>query len=188
MTFHYLKNLSIRRVTLPVLLLVLGPFGSLASPISKEYQIKAVFLFNFSQFIQWPSASADSHRPFRIGVLGDDPFDGFLDNTVRGEKVSGRPLVIQRYASPKEVKDCQILFISRSESGRLGDILTGLKGRSILTVGDSEGFIKNGGVVRFLTRGNRIHLRISPEAAKRVNLNISSKVLRLAEIARPGED
>ncbi len=157
--------------------------------IPREYQIKALFLFNFSQFIQWPpSAFTNADEPFRIGVLGNDPFDDFLDETVRGEKVDGHPLVIQRYESVDAVKDCQILFISRSESERMENILADLKGRNILTVGDSEGFVKNGGVVRFVTEENKIHFRINLEAARRANLTISSKVLRLAEIVEPGKD
>lgn len=159
------------------------------SPVSKEYQIKAVFLFNFAQFVKWPArAFTRPDEPFRIGVLGSDPFDSFLDATVQGEKVDGHPLVIQRYASVADVKDCQILFISRSESDRMEDILTDLKGKSILTVADSEGFIKNGGVVLLSKEENKIRLLINLEAAKNANLSISSKILRLAEIVGQGKD
>jgi len=157
--------------------------------IPREYQIKALFLFNFAQFVQWPPlAFSKPDGPFRIGILGEDPFDDFLDETVKGEKVDGHPLVVERYENPGDVKDCQILFISRSESGHLEDILAGLKDKNILTVGDGEGFLKSGGIIRFVTEENKIHFRINLEAAKRVNLTISSKVLRLAQIVGPGED
>jgi hypothetical protein len=180
-------------IRLGFFLLALLAAGGWALPtqaeVSKEYQVKAVFLFNFAQFVTWPPAvftSAD--EPFRIGVLGDDPFDGFLDETVSGEKVEGHPLVVQRYASAADVKDCRILFISRSESGRMEDILAGLKDKGVLTVGDTEGFVKSGGIIRFAMEGNKIHFKINLEAAKRANLVISSQVLRLAEIVGPGED
>jgi hypothetical protein len=162
---------------------------SAQSPVSKEYQIKAVFLFNFAQFVKWPTAVfASPDEPFRIGILGSDPFDSFLDATVQGEKVDGHPLVIQRYTNVAEIKDCQILFISRSESERMEDIISGLKGRSVLTVADSEGFIKSGGVVLLSKEENKIRLLINLEAAKKANLSISSKLLRLAEIVGPGKD
>ena len=157
--------------------------------VSKEYQLKAVFLFNFAQFVQWPEKSfSDTNAPFRIGVLGDDPFDGFLDETVHGEKVDGHPLMVQRYHDGDDFKDCQILFISRSEGKQAEQVLADLKGKNILTVGDVDGFIKNGGVVRFVTEQNKIHLRISPEAAKQANLVISSKILRLSDLVEPGKD
>jgi hypothetical protein len=157
--------------------------------ISKEYQIKAVFLFNFAQFVQWPETNfPDAGAPFRIGVLGDDPFNSFLDETVRGEKVNGHPLITERYRNVDDVKECQILFVSRSENGSMQRILTQLKGRDILTVGDVEGFLKNGGAIRFATEQNKIHLRVSLEAARSTNLVISSKILRLSEIVEPGKD
>jgi hypothetical protein len=171
------------------LLLTGGPRLSAQTAISKEYQVKAVFLFNFTQFVKWPRATfTRADEPFRIGVLGDDSFDDFLDETVKGEKVEGHPLVIQRYASVGEVQGCQILFISRSESQQMENILADLKGKNILTVGDVEGFVKNGGIIRFFTKNNKIHFRVNLEAAKRVHLSISSKMLRLAEIAKPGQD
>ena len=162
---------------------------SAQAEISKEYQVKAVFLFNFAQFITWPTnAFPDAQTPLTIGVLGDDPFADFLDETVRGEKVGGHPLAIQRYQRVEDIQSCQILFISRSESRRIKRILEDLKGRNILTVGDIEGFLKNGGAIRFVTEANKIHFRINLEAAKSANLIISSKMLRLAEIVEPGKD
>jgi YfiR/HmsC-like len=172
-----------------VLLSAGGPRLSAQTAISKEYQVKAVFLFNFSQFVQWPpSAFTRPDEPFRIGLLGDDPFGAFLDETVNGEKVDGHPLVVQRCASAQDAKDCQILFIGRSEMGRVEAIFGDLKGLKILTVGDAEGFIRKGGVMRFVVDKNKVHLRISLHAAKRADLTISSKILRLAEIVEYGKE
>src|SRR6185295_17077931 len=73
---------------LPVLLLV---SVAIAAPAPSEYQVKAVFLFNFTQFVDWPAQSfADARAPFVIGVLGRDPFGSALDEAVRGETVNGR--------------------------------------------------------------------------------------------------
>lgn len=156
---------------------------------SREYQLKAVFIFNFAQFVQWaPSAFADANAPFRIGILGDDPFGNYLDDTIRGEKIGGHPLIVQRYHRPEEIQNCQLLFISSSETRRTKQILAGLKGQSILTVGDAPGFSKNGGVIRFVTEQNKIHLRVNLAAATNASLTVSSKLLRLAEIVPPGED
>jgi len=152
-----------------------------------EYQLKAVYLFNFAQFVEWPpQAFTDSQAPLIIGVLGEDPFGAFLDETVRDERVNNRPLAVQRYRRVEEIKSCHILFISRSETDRLGQIFARLKGRSVLTVGDGDGFAQHGGMIRFVTEKNKIRLRINLEAAKAASLTISSKLLRPAEIVNPG--
>jgi len=148
-----------------------------------EYQVKAVFLFNFAQFVHWPSqAFPEAQTPLIIGILGEDPFGTYLDETVRGEKASNRPLAVQRYRRTGEIKTCHVLFISRSETARLEQLLASLKGRNILTVSDVDDFARRGGMVGFITEKSKIRMRINLEAAKAANLTISSKLLRVAEI------
>ncbi|HVH66640.1 MAG TPA: YfiR family protein [Gemmatimonadales bacterium] len=160
-----------------------GPTPAGQTAPSLEYRVKAVFLFNFAQFVDWPLAAfPDSQTPVVIGVLGDDPFGPLLDETVRGETLAGRPFEVRRYRRADEIKACHILFISQSESDRLEEILAGLKSRPTLTVGDGEGFSLRGGMVRFVTEKNRVRLRINLEAVQAANLTISSKLLRSAEI------
>lgn len=146
-----------------------------------EYQVKAVFLFNFAQFVTWPSQES-SRAPLVIGILGDDPFGSYLDETVRGEKVNNRPLAIQRFRQSTELRNCNVLFISQSERDRVGQIVSNLKGRSILTVSDMDGFADIGGMIQFVTERNKIRLRINLEAVKAANMKISSKLLRVAEV------
>jgi hypothetical protein len=159
------------------------------APTSPEYQVKAVFLFNFAQFVEWPpSAFPDSAAPLVICVLGEDPFGPYLDETVHGERVQGHPLAVQRYRRLDEISGCHILFVGRQEQERLGEILDTLKGHPALTVSDAEGFSRSGGMIRFVTDRNRIRLRINLEAARDADLTLSSKLLRPAQIVRTGED
>ena len=170
------------RPWLVVLLLVAARCGAAVAAPS-EYQVKAVFLFNFAQFVEWPAqAFPDPQAPFVIGVLGKDPFGPDLDTVVRGETVDHRPLAIERYRNIGELHNCNILFIGRSEVGELPHILEVLKGRSILTVTDAEDGDPGGVMIRLVNRSNRIKLRIDVGAAKAGNLVISSKLLRPAEI------
>ena len=150
---------------------------------SKEYQVKAVFLFNFAQFVEWPPAAfADGNSPIVIGVLGDNPFGTYLDETVRDEKVGNRPLEVHRYQRAEEIRRCHILFISRSEANRLDQILASLRDRGILVVGDSDDFVQRGGMIQLASSQSKIRLRINEGAAKTANFTISSKLLRSAEL------
>jgi len=173
-------------VSLWILLLV-GQGADGANP--SEYQLKAVFLFNFAQFVEWPrDVFPEPRSPVVIGILGEDPFGSSLDETVRGEDVDSRPLVVQRYRSPDEIRACHILFVSRSEAAHLDQIVMSLRGRKILTVCDAEGSARRGVMIRFVTEKNKIRLRINLEATKASDLTISSKLLRGAEIVTSGKD
>lgn len=149
------------------------------------YQLKAVFLFNFAKFVEWPpQAFGDARDPFTICVAGDNSFGSSLDDEVRGKTVANRPILVLLVSSPAQARKCQILFISPSERKRERGLLEALKGASVLTVGDTDDFTANGGIVQFKMKDARIRIEIDSEAAERANLRISSRLLSLAEPAR----
>ena len=153
-----------------------------AAPAS-EYQVKAAYLFNFGQFVEWPaSAFASPNAPFVIGILGEDPFGGVIDEMVRGESLAGHPLVVQRFRKPEEIAACNILFIGRNEAPTLETTLGALRGRHILTVTDVAGDQSRAAIIVLLTENNRIRMRINLAEARANDLVISSKLLRPAEV------
>ncbi|MGH8140336.1 MAG: YfiR family protein [Steroidobacteraceae bacterium] len=152
-----------------------------------EYQVKAVFLFNFAQFVEWPAqAFGAADAPFSICIVGEDRFGAQLDATVRGESVQGHPFVVRRYRNLEAIDACQILFIGDSELGQLDHILEALGGRATLTVSDIEHSAERGTIIQFTNERNRLRLRINVAAAKAAGLTISSKLLRPAEIIGAG--
>jgi hypothetical protein len=159
------------------------PAAETHGKLARESDLKAVFLFNFTQFVEWPAAAfSDPTTPFVIGVLGDDPFGKILDDIVTNETVKNRKIVIRRYRDVQEIGACHILFISHSESGRLTGIFESLNGRSILTVGEGDGFSEAGGAIRFIIVQNKLRLRINVDSVNAAKLTISSELLRQAEI------
>lgn len=165
-----------------MLLFLVAPVAAAEQAPSKEFQVKAVFLYHFAQFVEWPAhAFENPESPLVIGVLGLDPFGSFLDELVRGEKVNGREIVVERYRWVGEIDRCHILFVSGSEGPRVEQIARTLRPRSVLTVCDWEGFAREGAIVRLVMERSRVRLRINLDAAKAAGLTISSKLLRSAQ-------
>jgi hypothetical protein len=177
------RMLATARLVLARLCWLLFVGVAIATPAPSEYQVKAVFLFNFTQFVDWPTRSfADPQAPFVIGVLGRDPFGSALDETVRGETVNGHALVVQRYRSVAELKPCQILFIDRSAGDEASQTLELLAHQGTLTVSDFDAQSQRSVIIRFLSEGNKIRLRINVDSARDAGLTISSKLLRPAQV------
>ena len=153
-----------------------------------EYELKAAFLYNFATFVEWPAGSFPGpDSPFTIGVIGQDPFSPSLETTLQGKTVGGRRIEVRRSSDVKELKVCHLLFVPASEGERVPNILEALRGTSILTVGESPGFAAQVGCVNFFIEGKRVKFEINPGAAKRANLKVSSKLLRLARVVE-GKD
>lgn len=178
--------LARRASALALLVLVLASPALGGTKVTSEYDLKAAFLFHFAQFVEWPvEALPNKNTPLTIGILGGDPFGKTLDAMVANEAVRGHKLVVRRFREVGETDSCQILFISSSEDGRLGPILSHLKGRSILTVGEGKGFAQRSGIVGFILSDRRLRLAVNLAAANASRLTISSKLLRQSEIVGP---
>jgi hypothetical protein len=154
-----------------------GARGQEAAP--SEYQMKAAFLYNFAKFVEWPPTALPEHSALVIGVLGDDPFDGVLENILRNKNVAGHPLAFRPVKSLDEAQTCQILFISSSEKKRWAEISAALAGSSVLTVSENDHFTDNGGMIYFFMEDRRVCFDINAEAARRAGLTISSKLMLL---------
>lgn len=172
---------------LPLLLVCLllttaNTFAAVAQTAG-EYQIKAAFLQNLAKFIDWPPDTfADPRDPFVICVLGQDPFREELDMAVKGRTVNNRQYLVKRVSKVQDIANCQIVFVSASEKKHLEPILARLTSIGILTVGDTDGFIRSGGIINFVVDEGRIRCEINAEAAERARLKISSKLLGVAHI------
>jgi len=175
------------RAALCLALATLGGAGTsvtaAAAEPSAEFKVKAVFLFNFAQFVEWPSRVFKSPgAPLVIGVLGDDPFGSYLDALVKGERIGAHPVVVRRFRAGQDFSDCHVLFVAPSEAGKIGQIAARLQGAHVLTLGDGEAFCRLGGMVGFVMERGKVRLRINLKAATAADLTISSKLLTPATI------
>jgi len=192
------ERISIARAANPVgwilctlFICCLGFTGlSARGQIAQEYDLKAAFLCKFPLFVKWPTnAFPDPETPITIGVLGKDPFGENFYHIVRKESVQKRNLVVEKFGAVEEVikradeggKTCHILFVSKSESGKMTRILTVLKGRHILTVGESDSFCQNGGIIQFVIVEDKVRFIVNQDAAKVADLKLSATLLDLAE-------
>ena len=149
--------------------------------IDTEQRVKATFLFNFAQFVDWPDSALPARgAPFVIGILGKDPFNTFLDELVRGQTIKERKLEIRRLKRMEEINECQVVFVSDSEQARFDRVIARCGTNSILTVGEGDQFARRGGMIAFVPAGNKVRFRINREAAESASLSISSKLLRLS--------
>jgi YfiR/HmsC-like len=148
-----------------------------------EHEIKAVYLYNFANFVTWPATAFEGPRsPIRYCVFGDTPVADSLGDTLKGETINGRPLSMLRPSGPSELKGCHVLFIAGSRRNRLNEALRALEDSPTLSVSDIEGFSHSGGMVTLRVENARIRPVINTSKLERAGLVASSKLLRLVEV------
>jgi hypothetical protein len=150
---------------------------------TREYQVKAAFLYNFTQFVEWPdSAFASKDSPFIVATVGDDPFSGFLEKLTADKIAADRPIRIVHFDSPDHIAYCQVLFVPASQAGSIAVILDKVGQRPVLTVGETESFTSSGGTMRFFLEDNRMRFEINTDAAESSGIKVSAKLMKLARI------
>ena len=159
------------------------------SALPTEYHVKAAFLYKFARYVEWPAETfASPADTLVISVLGKDPFEDLLDRVVEGKTVRGRAIRIVRARDLREAESAHILFVSESKRRQLGSILERIGHKPLLTVSDMKSFARDGGIIGFGTREERISLDINVEAAGRAGLRISSRLLKIANVVGGKED
>jgi hypothetical protein len=148
-----------------------------------------VFLFNFLQFVDWPAnAFDDPHSPFYVCVLGEDPFGSELDEVMAGERLDGRPIVVERHNDVAETTHCHLVFNAQNAQARRQRSLAALESKPILTVSDADDFAAEGGIIELNVENNRIRLLVNLQAANQAQLRVSSKLLRKSQIVAAAEN
>jgi hypothetical protein len=133
---------------------------------ASEYSAKAASLALLTDYVKWPTPA---NPQVTVGILGEDPFGGALDkmNPKRSKRV-------------EDLKDCQIVFVANSERDNVATIIESLSGGNVLTVGESEGFAKRGGIIGFVVQDGQVRFEINNGAARQAGLKIDLRLLKLA--------
>jgi hypothetical protein len=169
-----------RRLLLTALVIGAVRGAPLAQEVSREYRVKAAYLYNFVKYVEWP----DTKGRILICVAGQNPFGTLLESLVRNERVHGVPLATEVILDART--DCDVLFTPRTAN--IPAYLKAAAGMPTLTIGETPRFVEQGGMIAFYPDGGNVRFQINPAAAARVQLRISSRLLQLAKIVEPASD
>lgn len=166
-------------------------FGCLLSPMvcageqmATEFAIKAAYLYNFTQFVQWPaSAFVGADNSFRFCVAGENPFGAQL-TPLSKRHYDGRPIKLVHLSSEGEMQDCHLVYVSKAFNPCSSPILKHIRKRPVLTVSSLPDFAAHGGIIGFVTIDNKVRLQINPKAAQRANIKLSAKLLEVASVIK----
>jgi hypothetical protein len=181
------KEACKRRALLPLFLFltVATPpsTAQVTTPLTREYQLKAAFLYNFTKFINWPPDSlGNSPRSFNFCMIGLTPLAQALEQVIQGKKVHGRKPMLKYISNAHHLTGCHVLFVSQAEQESIPGILDAVADDSVLTVGETKSFASRGGMIEFLIVANKLRFEINLQTARSARLGISSQLLKLAII------
>ncbi len=173
-------QLHLRLLLKSIVLLYLA--SATAAQSVSDYQVKAAYIYNFAKFIEWPAQEFSTPAaPMRFCVLNDQLFEVELNRVVKGRSIAGHPVEVVQVQATEQARSCHILFINSVEDRQTERVLETLRTNSVLTVGEAENFIPEGGIINFILKDNRVQFQINHKAATAAGLYISSRLLAVAQ-------
>ena len=154
-----------------------GVGGSGGAQTPRDSDVEAAYLFNFAKFMHAPAHSPDN---FTIGVVGKSPIGQMLETISSNEQIDGRPLKVILATSADQVKNCDIVFLSDSETPRMDKDLAALAGSNSLTVSNAAEFVQRGGMIQFQVVNNRVRFLVNLDATNKEKITLSSELLKVA--------
>ena len=157
----------------------------------EEYELKAVYLERITRFLEWPDETQNTRADdlFVIGILGENPFGRKLEDLYAGRGIKNKPIKVYYLSELREIERVHLLFVSRSESEELSQILDITRKKPILTVGDTRGFAEKGGLVNFFIESDKLRFEINERGFHEAGLVIDPLLLKVAKIVNtPGDD
>ena len=146
-----------------------------------EYELKAVYILNFSLFTEWPSTSTINieDKPFVITIYGKNPFEKKIEYLVKvkRKKLKNRIIIIKYANNLNQILNSDIIFISSSEKYNVSKIINYVRGKPILTIGDTKGYLNKGVMINMYISNSKLKFDINLKEVKKSDIYISSKLL-----------
>jgi hypothetical protein len=161
------------------------PAYPIAQAASDEYRLKAAFVYRFPQFVEWPAATLQNARTLDLCVLQPNPFESDLERLVNGETLNGRPLRVRVVAGLDALTGCHAVFAGARSEGAAA-VLKAVAGRPVLTVGETDRFLDDGGIIALKVVERRVRFEVNATNAQKAGLRINAQLLSLAAAVRGG--
>jgi hypothetical protein len=163
-----------------LLLLMCGSRLSGAQAVSED-QVKAAYLYSFAKFVEWPAGTFTSPSdPIRLCILNSRSFQTQLNKIAGNKQIAGHPVLVIFVQDAKQARGCQELFIDSSQNQETPQVIDALRGTSVLTVGETNSFVEQGGIINFIMQGDHVQFQVNQKAALQAGLHMSSQLLSVA--------
>jgi hypothetical protein len=176
------SRIRLSPLVLALVAILLGGVVRTGAQDVTEVRLKGAFIFNFARFADWPADALASSPTMLACVAGDRAIGEALSRAVSGQRLNGRPIAVS-WVDPKgPIPMCHLLYVSGIERARMTELVMRLRETPVLTVSDDDSFLKAGGIIQIFIESGKMRFRINPRSAKRARLQLSSRLLALADL------
>jgi hypothetical protein len=140
-------------------------------------KFKAIFIYNFTNYIEWPTANQGT---FQIAVYGDSPIIEELNIIGTKKKIGSASIVVKRINSPAEIGEAKICYIPSTQKKSIQEITAALKGKNVLIITEDAA---NYFGINFTQVNNKQTFEVSKSNIEAHGLKVNSALIALGSAA-----
>ena len=154
-----------------------------------ESQVKAMFVYNFLKFVEWPvDASVRAKDPFVVLIIGEGATADATEQFLESKTIGDRPVAVLRIQWDQSLRGARAAVVVERDPKKLHRILDAAATAGVLTIGEGEEFTTRGGVIGLLVLDRKVRFDVDTTAAQSAGLRVSSKLLALTHAVRSSTD
>ncbi len=165
------KKLSILFILLSIAVYIL-PTNAKSQSIN--YKVHAIFIYKFTQYIEWPAANGN----YVIGVVGNSPILEELQALAGTRK----NLIIKKLTPTSDMSGCQLIFVSENHSSSLSSISGKVTGKPVLVISETGSGAKKGAGINFVMKDDKMKFELNKGMVERQGLKVSGDLVTLSII------
>jgi hypothetical protein len=150
-----------------------------------ESEVKAMFVYNFLKFVEWPVEHVLGARdPFVVVIIGEGPTADATEHFLESRTIGERPLFVRRIKWDQSLAGARAAFVVERDAKKLRRVLDAAAAANVLTIGEGDDFATSGGVIGLLVEDRKVRFDVDTSAAQLAGLRVSSKILALSHAVR----
>jgi YfiR/HmsC-like len=154
-----------------------------------ESQVKAMFVYNFLKFVEWPAdTSLGARDPFVVVIVGEGPTADAAEHYLETRAIGERPVSVHRIRWDQSLAGARAAFVVELDGKKLRRVLDAAAAAGVLTIGEGDSFTTSGGVIGLLVENRKLRFDVDTSAAQLAGLRVSSKILALSRNVRTSTD
>ncbi|MFN7985695.1 MAG: YfiR family protein [Vicinamibacterales bacterium] len=170
------------RLALLLTLAVVGLGADIrAQRAASEYAVKASFIFNVANFVEWPaSAFPSSSAPLKVAVVAAHPVPDFAA-ALQGKAIRGHAVVVEQYTNAERIEGSHVIFVTSDAVSQVRAMLKTADGHPVLTMVEEDAETPGAAVVSMGIVQAKLAFSVNLDAADAAGLQMNPNLLKLAK-------
>ena len=158
-------------------ILIMGLLALSAATKAQDEKFKALFMYNFTKYIEWPQAKQSGD--FVIGVIGNSSIVDELNAIASKKTVGAQAIKVKQVSSADDLSKMHIVYVTEGKSGEASGVAGQIKGKGVVLITDKPGYAQSTSGINYIKKDGKPNFEVSSKHLSEEGVKVSSQLAAL---------